>query len=89
MTLKIFCRLGALLDKESGATKDILQRLGKARQTFYKLRRIWNSSKISRKTKIQLFKTIIRVVLMYGCEAWKLAKTEAKKLDAFQYNTNA
>ena len=25
-----------------------------------------------------------RSILMYGCEAWKLMKTEAKKLDAFQ-----
>jgi len=34
--------------------------------------------------KVQLFKTIVRSVLMYGCEAWKLTKTEAK-LDGFQY----
>ena len=80
-----FLYLGALLDKEGGATKDIQQRLSKAEQTFYRLRRIWNSSEIRRKTKIQLFKTIVRAVLMYGCEAWKLTKTEAKKLDAFQY----
>ena len=80
-----FLYLGALLDKEGGATKDIQQRLSKARQTFYRLRRIWDSSEISRKTKVQLFKTIVRAVLMYGCEAWKLTKTEAKKLDAFQY----
>ena len=79
-----FLYLGELLDKEGGATKDI-QRLSKARQTFYRLRRIWSSSEISRKTKIQLFKTIVRAVLMYGCEAWKLTKTEPKKLDAFQY----
>ena len=37
-----FLYLGALLDKEGGATKDIQQRLGKARQTFYRLRRIWD-----------------------------------------------
>ena len=42
-------------------------------------------SEISRRTKVQLFETIVRAVLMYGCEAWKLTKTEAKKLDAFQY----
>ena len=36
-------------------------------------------------TKVQLFKTIVRSVLMYGCEAWKLTKTEAQKLDGFQY----
>ena len=80
-----FLYLGALLDKEGGATKDIQQRLSKARQTFYRLRRIWDCNEISRKTKVQLFKTIARAVLMYGCEAWKLTKTEAKKLGAFQY----
>ena len=80
-----FLYLGALLDKEGGATKDIQQRLSNARQTFYRLRRIWDCNKISRKTKVQLFKTIARAVLMYGCEAWKLTKTEAKKLDVFQY----
>ena len=80
-----FLYLGALLDKEGGATKDIQQRLSKARQTFYRLQRIWDSNEISRKTKVKLFKTIVRAVLMYGCETWKLTKTEAKKLDAFQY----
>ena len=63
-----FLYLGALLDKEGGATKDIQQRLGKARQIFYRLRRIWDSSEISRKTKIQLFKTIVRAVLMSGAK---------------------
>ena len=53
-----FLYLGALLNKEGGATKDIQQRLStccKARQTFYRLRRIWDCSEISRKTKVQLF----------------------------------
>ena len=77
--------VGALLDKEGVATKDIQQRLSKARQTVYRLQRIWDCNEISRKTKVQLFKTIVRAVLMYGCEAWKLTKTEGKKLDAFQY----
>ena len=53
-----FLYLDALLDKEGGATKDIQQKLSKARLTFYRLRRIWNSSEISRKTKIQLFKKL-------------------------------
>ena len=32
-----FLYLDALLDKEGGATKDIQQKLSKARQTFYRL----------------------------------------------------
>ena len=84
VTIKVL-HLGALMDKEGAATKDIQHRLSKARQTFYRMRRIWGTSEIGRKKKVQLFKTIVRSGLMYGCEAWKLTKTEAKKLDSFQY----
>ena len=41
-----FVYLGALLDKESGTTKDIQHRLSKARQAFYRMRRIWGTSEI-------------------------------------------
>ena len=33
---------------------------------------------------VHMLKAIVRSVLMYGFEAWKLSKTEAKKWDAFQ-----
>jgi len=54
-----FVYFGALLD-EGGTTKDIQHRLSKARQAFYRMRRIWDTSEIGRKTKVQLFKTIVR-----------------------------
>ena len=71
-SLPEFVYLGALMDKEGGTTKDIQHRLSKARQTFYSMRKIWSTSEIGRKMKVQLFKTIVRSVLMYGCETWKL-----------------
>jgi len=47
-----FMYLGqALLDKERGTTKDIQHRLSKARQAFYRMRRIWDTSEVGRKTK--------------------------------------
>ena len=48
------------MDKEGGKTKDLQHRLRKARQTFYRMRRIWGTSEIDRKTKVQLFKTTVR-----------------------------
>ena len=75
----VYLQVGVLMDKEGGTTKDIQHRLSKAKQTFYRTRKIWGTSEIAReigrKTKVQLFKTIVRSVLMYGCEAWKLTKT--------------
>ena len=56
--------VGALMDKEGETTKDIQHRLSKARQTFYRMRRTWGTSEISRKTKVQFFKTIVRSVLI-------------------------
>ena len=71
-----FLYLDALLDKEGGATKDIQQKLSKARQTFYRLRRIWNSSEISRKTKIQLF-TKLGNLRKQKQRSWTLSNTNA------------
>ena len=47
-----FVYLGALLDKEGGATKGIQHGLSKARESFYRMRRIRDTSGIGRKIKV-------------------------------------
>ena len=49
-----------------------------------KLNQVWNSSNVSRKTKIRLYKTLVKPVLMYGCETWKMNEGDAEKIDVFQ-----
>ena len=79
---KFIC-LGAIVCKQRGSEEDISKaRLGKARGAF--VNRVWNSSSVSRKTKIRLYKTLVKPVLMYGCEAWKMNEGNAKKIDVFQ-----
>ena len=39
---------------------------------------------MSRKTKIRLYKTLVKPVLMYGCKTWKMDEGDAKKIDVFQ-----
>ena len=39
---------------------------------------------MSRRTKIRLYKTLVKPVLMYGCETWKMNESDAKKIDVFQ-----
>jgi len=81
-----FIYLGATVCKQGGGGEDINARLGKARGAFVKLNRVWNSSSVSRKTKIRLYKTLVKPVLMYmyGCETWKMNEGDAKKIDVFQ-----
>ena len=79
-----FTYLGATVCKQGGGEEDIKARLGKARGAFVKLNRVWSSSSVSRKTKIRLYKTLVKPVLMYGCETWKMNENDAKKIDVFQ-----
>ena len=79
-----FTYLGAILDKEGGGSKDIMHRLQKARGAFQRLRRAWAARDIRRRTKVLLFKTLVRPVLLYGCEFWKIIKNDERKLNSLQ-----
>ena len=79
-----FTYLGATVCKQGGGEEDIKATLGKARGAFVKLKRVWSSSSMSKRTKIRLYKTLVKPVLMYGCETWKMNESDAKKIDVFQ-----
>ena len=79
-----FVYLDATVTKEGGGTGDIKKRLSKAQGAFFNFW-IWNTRSIGLNTKIKLFKTLVRPVLLYGCEAWKLTAAEENKLDRFQF----
>ena len=82
-----FIYLGATVCKQGGGEEDIKAGLGKARGAFVKLNRVWNSSSVTRRTrrtKNRLYKTLVKPVLMYGCETWKMNEGDAKKIDVFQ-----
>ena len=47
-----FVYLGATVAKEGGGTQDIHNRVVKAREVFLRLKKIWSSNSISRRTKV-------------------------------------
>lgn len=74
-----FVYLGATVSQQGGGMEDMKGRVSKARSAFIKLKKIWNSNNISKKTKVRLYKTVITPVLMYGCETWNMNKGDEKK----------
>ena len=70
-----FTYLGSLISKDSGASKDIKARLGKSQGAFPQLRPIWRSKQYSLKTKMLLFNSNVKCVLLYGSESWRVVKT--------------
>ena len=82
---KDFIYLGAVVSTEQGCDKDMNSRLSKAKTAFRKLKRILGSKQYNRRTKIRLFNTLVKPVLLYGSETWKTNVLDNRKLDSFQY----
>ena len=69
--------LGVNVSKQGGGGNDIVNRIRKARVSFMKLKQI-RSSNIY---KLRLFNTLVKPVLLYGSETWKINKGDNRKLD--------
>ncbi|XP_053400610.1 uncharacterized protein LOC128557341 [Mercenaria mercenaria] len=82
--VETFTYLGGIITSKGGSDEDIDSRIGKGRNQFRRLRKIWTSSIFSIQTKVKLFNSLVMSVLLYGSETWKATEQDKKKLDTFQ-----
>ncbi|KYM95091.1 hypothetical protein ALC62_14274 [Cyphomyrmex costatus] len=78
-----FVYLGCVIAKDGGTNIDVSKRINKARPAFFRLNKIWRSSKVSNIHKLRLFNTCIKSVLLYDCETWKNTDGLINKLQVF------
>ncbi|KAL3866766.1 hypothetical protein ACJMK2_044042 [Sinanodonta woodiana] len=78
-----FTYLGSILDKQGGTDADVKTRIGKARAAFHQLKNIWGSRQFNITTKIRVFNTIVKPILLYGAETWRTTATTMKKIQVF------
>ena len=78
-----FCYLGSIIDNEGGTGAEVKSRIGKAQAAFTSLARIWRTKDISLKTKLRIFNSNVKTVLMYGCETWNASQTCVKRIQVF------
>ena len=78
-----FTYLGSTVDRQGGTDADVKARIGKARIAFRQLKNIWTSRLVGRRTKIRLFNSNVKSVLMYGAETWRTTKNISKKIQTF------
>ena len=71
-----FIYLGSAVDRQGGTDRDVTARIGKARVAFVMLKNIWSSKEIRTRTKLRIFNSNVKSVLLYGCETWRTTKTE-------------
>ncbi|CAG2240052.1 MIB [Mytilus edulis] len=78
-----FTYLGGIISKDNGTGKDTKTRLSKARATFARLHTILKSNHYSLRTKLRIYNSNVKSVLLYGSETWRVLVDDLHKLDAF------
>ena len=63
--------------------EDVLARIGKARSAFNALVIIWRSREITTTTKLRIFNSNVKSVLLYGWETWRMTEKTVSKLQTF------
>ena len=81
--VEVFPYLGSIMDREGGTERDVAVRIGKARVAFRMLANIWKEGRISLHTKLRLFNSNVKSVLLYGAETWKLTKGTTQRIQVF------
>jgi len=68
--------LGTLISNDNSVEKEIQRRILGRNITYFAAISLFRSRHLSRATKIILYKTLIRPVVLCGAEAWALTKKE-------------
>ena len=71
------------MDTRGGTEADVKTKISKARAAFHILRNVWKSRIIGKTTKISLFNTNVKSVLLYGAETWRMNKTTLNRIQTF------
>ncbi|KAK3764893.1 hypothetical protein RRG08_025414 [Elysia crispata] len=78
-----FKYLGSNVTADGGANKDIIERLGIARNAFRMLNPVWKSQQYKLNTKLKLYGSCVLFTLLYGSECWRMIESDLCKLSSF------
>jgi hypothetical protein len=76
--------LGALVTQKNDVGLELWRRIQTTNRCFCVLRKHLRSSHLARQTKLTIYKTSIRLVVLCGSETWVLTKREKNRLLAFE-----
>uniref|UniRef100_A0A1B0DRK3 Uncharacterized protein n=1 Tax=Phlebotomus papatasi TaxID=29031 RepID=A0A1B0DRK3_PHLPP len=79
-----FKYLGSSVNSTNAMSSEIAARVLQGNRAFFSLLHLFKSRSLSTKTKIRLYKTLVRPVITYACETWTLTKADERKLAAFE-----
>jgi hypothetical protein len=79
-----FTYLGSVIDNGNKMCKDIHSKILTSNHAYSTHIKLFRSKLLSRNTKLKIYKTLIRLILSYGSEAWAVASEEMNALRIFE-----
>ena len=79
-----FTYLVSKITTDASSKSEIISRIQQAKIAFNKKRKIYVSKNMSFKIKMNLLKTFVWSIMLYGSETWTIGAAEKKRIDAFE-----
>ena len=76
--------VGTTLTNQNSIQEEIKSRLNSWNVSYHSLQNLLSSSLLSKNLKINIYRTIILPVVLYGCETWSLTLREEHRLRMFE-----
>ena len=83
-TVSDFILGGSKITADGDCSNKIKRSLLLGRKAMIKLDNILKSRDITLPTKICRVKTMVFLIVMYGCESWTIKKADHQRIDAFK-----
>jgi len=64
--------------------EEIRERIVEGNKAFYATRALFKSKLVSGKSKLKLYWSVIRPIIVYGCETWVLKESIIQRLSVFE-----
>jgi len=79
-----FKYLGTTLTNQNSVFEEIKRRLKSGNACYHSVQNLLSFRLLSKNLKIEIHRTIILPVVLYGCETWALTLREERKMRVFE-----
>jgi hypothetical protein len=73
--VRSFSYFGATVNGSNTLEEEIRERIVKGNKAIYANKTLFKNKLVSRKSKLKLYWSVIRPVVVYGCETWVLKES--------------
>jgi hypothetical protein len=75
---------GKTLTNQNSIHEEITSRLKSGNACYHSVQSLLSSSLLSKNLRSKIYRTIILLVVVYGCETWSLTLREERRLRVFE-----